>query len=74
MLYMFKYTGLHRSVTREQVMKHKCYDLEVAFKLLKDQSAKVERDILISIVQSYYEWFFYNCMNEHFSMVGVLGQ
>ena len=25
-------------------MKHKCYDLEVAFKTLRDQSAKVERE------------------------------
>ena len=33
--------GLHRSTKREQIMKHKCYDLEGSFKLLKEQSAKV---------------------------------
>ena len=37
-------SGLHRSTTKEQVMKKKCYDLELAFKILKDQSAKVERE------------------------------
>ena len=33
--------GLHRSTKREEVMKKKCYDLEAAFQLLRDQSKKV---------------------------------
>ena len=38
--------GLHRSTRREDVMRKKCYDLELAFKTLKDQSKKVNEDDL----------------------------
>ena len=65
---------MHRSATREQVMKHKCYDVELAFKLLRDQSAKVEREReregerdRETVIQQFYEHVIFV-----FSMVGVL--
>ena len=48
--------GLHRSAKREEVMKHKCYDLELAFQKLRDHSAKVGRECAHSRCMSLSMW------------------